>query len=292
MSKILTLANDQLEVSILDPVQDRVRLGSRYCTGGYVYGVTDRRLGVITSGPGHPDEEYPPVFDGQGLPEAFPSPLWPGMDPAALPNTLPPVGTTMLVIGVGLVRATEQSQLRVMPVDEFCHWNITQSSSAVVMNTSQAFANWALELSRQVTLIDRTIISTTKIVNTGQAAFHFRWFPHPFFPLPKGECCKFNLPVAVADNPGYELHGSGFVHTKLDHPWDRRGHFYAVQFTPGDKLVTIQRHPTLRLVTATCSYTPTFLPIWGNCNCFSFEPYLAQTVAPGAEASWSITYDF
>ena len=286
---MLSLSNTQLDVSILDPVQDRVRLGSRYCTGGYVYAVEDRRLGMITSGPGYPDEEYPPVFDGQGLPEAFPSPLWPGVESAS-PNARPAPGTTMLVIGVGLVQASEQ--VREMPVQEFCDWKITQSPSTVVMETRQGFASWALELTRELTLINRTLISETRLANVGRDPIHFRWFPHPFFPNPRGECCKFNVPGTFPDNPGYEMLDNGFIQTKLDHAWDRTGHYQVVEFTPGDRLVTLQRHPTLGLVVATCSYTPSFFPIWGNRNCFSFEPYLEQTVAPGAQTTWSITYDF
>src|SRR5204862_1140983 len=118
---MLTLANDQLVVSLLDPVEDRGRLGSRYCTGGYIYDVTDRQLGPITSGPGYPDEVEPPVFDGQGLPEAFPSPLWIGGDVTAA-NARPAEGTTMLILGVGFTRAASAEKWRVMPVDEWCSW--------------------------------------------------------------------------------------------------------------------------------------------------------------------------
>jgi len=288
---MLSLANDQLDVSILEPIRDQVRLGSRYCTGGYVYAVTDRRLGVVTSGPGYPDEEYPPVFDGQGLPEAFPSPLWPGVD-AAPPSAHPAPDTTMLVIGVGLVQATAPERVRTMPVQEFCGWKTTQSPTTLRMETSQTFAGWSLELSRTLTLINRTLISETQLANVGQDPIHFRWFPHPFFPHPRGECCKFNLAVGFPDNPGYELLGNGFVQTNLDHEWDRQGHFQALQIEPTERLVALQRHPTLGLVVATCSYVPTYFPIWGNRNCFSFEPYTEQTVAAGATARWSITYDF
>src|SRR6266567_1051673 len=113
---MLTLSNDQLVVSILDPVDDRPRLGSRYVTGGYVYDVTDRKLGVVTSGPGYPDEVFPPVFDGQGLPEAFPGFLWTGIEgEGSIPRSEP--GTKMLVIGVGLVTATPPERIRLMPVD-------------------------------------------------------------------------------------------------------------------------------------------------------------------------------
>lgn len=288
---MLFLSNDQLEVSILDPVQDQARLGARYCTGGYVYAVHDRRLGVVTSGPGFPDEEYPPVFDGQGLPEAFPSPLWPGVDSAA-PTSLPAPGTTMLLIGVGLVQAPASGLLRELSVQEFCHWSISQTPDRLRMETRHAFANWAVELTRDVSLINRSLISETRLANVGQDSLAFRWFPHPFFPHPHGECCRFNLPVSFPENPGYTLLANGFVATRDDRPWDRRGHFQALTFTPGERLVALQRHPKLGLVAATCSYTPSYFPIWGNRNCFSFEPYLEQQVAPGSEATWSVAYDF
>jgi len=288
---MLSLRNDHLDVSILDPIQDQARLGSRYCTGGYVYQVADHRLGVLTSGPGYPAEEYPPVFDGQGLPEAFRDPLWPGADSAS-PDSRPAPGTTMLMLGVGLVQAPTSGQAREMPVLEFCRWEIGRSPTKVLMQTRQQLAGWALELTRELTLANRTLRSETRLVNVGQDPIHFRWFPHPFFPNPQGECCKFNVPVACPENPGYELLDNGFIQMKLDHPWDRRGHFQALQFAPDERLVTLQKHPKLGLLAATCSYVPTFLPIWGNCNCFSFEPYTEQTVAPGTEARWSITYDF
>ena len=85
---------------------------------------------------------------------------------------------------------------------------------------------------RETTLINRTLVSATRIANVGQDSIHFRWFPHPFFPNPEGECCKFNLTVTFPDNPGYEMLGNSFIQTKLDHPWDRRGHFQAWQFSP------------------------------------------------------------
>lgn len=288
---MLTLSNDQLDVSILDPVRDQVRLGARYCTGGYVYAIADRQRGVITSGPGYPAEDYPPVFDGQGLPEAFPSPLWPGVA-SAPPGSYPPPGTPMLVIGVGLVEATGPERLREMPVQEFCRWTTTRSGPRLVSETRQALAGWALVLTRELRLIHRTLVSASRLANVGQEPLSFRWFPHPFFPNPRGECCKFNVPVSFPENPGYELADNGFIWTRLDHPWDRKGHYQVVQVERHDRLVTLQRHPGLGLIAATCSYAPSFLPIWGNSNCFSFEPYLEQTVAPGAEVQWSITYDF
>lgn len=288
---MLSLSNDQLDVSILHPVADRDRLGSRYCTGGYVYSVADRRLGVVTSGPGYPDEERPPLFDGQGLPEAFPSPLWEGID-LANSSGQPAPGTAMLVPGVGQVTATPREKLRTMPVDRYCDWDITQSPTTIRMETRQTFANWDLALTRELTLLDRTLISATRLANVGRDPIPFRWFPHPFFPLVRGTCCRFNLPVSFPENLGYELLPSGWIGTKPNADWDRAGHFQALQVEPGDRLVALQRHPTLGIVAATCSYTPGFFPIWGNRNTFSFEPYLKRTVRPGAAESWSVTYDF
>jgi hypothetical protein len=289
---MLTLSNDQLEVSILDPVQDQNRLGSRFCVGGYVYEVADRRTGVITSGPGYPDEVYPPVFDGAGLPESFTSRLWPGYDKVGL-HTLPDVGTRMLVIGVGLVDAVAPERMRVMPVQEFCPWTITRSPTSIRMTTGQQLAGWALELTRDVALINRTLISETTLRNTGQEAIHLRWFPHPFFPNTFGEFCKFNLPVSCPDTSvGYILQKSGWVAIKPGSTWDRVGNFQEMTFTPGERLVTLVRHQTVGLLAVSYSYTPAYLPVWGNKHTFSFEAYLAETIAAGSKSTWSITYDF
>jgi hypothetical protein len=288
---MLSLRNDELEVSILHPVADRDRLGSRYCTGGYVYLVADRRLGVLTSGPGYPDEEPPPLFDGQGLPEAFPSPLLAGMDLDA-PSWQPAAGTPALVPGVGMVTMTARERIRTMPVDRFCDWTIAESPATVRMETRQSFAGWDFALRRELALLNRTLVSTTHLANVGRDPIPFRWFPHPFFPLVRGECCRVNLAVSLPENPGYELLPNGWIGTKPTADWHRVGHFQALRFEPGDRLVALQRHPKLGIVVATCSYTPGFFPIWGNRHTFSFEPYLEGTVKPGSEQTWSITYDF
>ncbi len=141
-------------------------------------------------------------------------------------------------------------------------------------------------------LLGRTLISETALANTGGDPIHFRWFPHPFFPNTRGECCKFNVQVTCAENPGFTLGHNGWLKMKLDHEWSRAGHFLALPYTPAERLVTLQKHPLVGLVAATCSFVPSFLPIWGNVNTFSFEPYTERDVAPGATSTWSVVYDF
>jgi len=65
-----TLSNSQLTLHILDPVDDEDRLGTRYVSGCYVYQVTDAVHGDLLAGPDFA-QEHPPVYHGQGMPEAF-----------------------------------------------------------------------------------------------------------------------------------------------------------------------------------------------------------------------------
>ena len=60
-----SIANASLSVSILDPVADQQRFGTRYCTGGYIFQVDDSQHGALMSGPTYPDRYDP--FNGQGI---------------------------------------------------------------------------------------------------------------------------------------------------------------------------------------------------------------------------------
>jgi len=46
-----SIANASLTVSILDPIADQGRFGTRYCTGGYIFEVIDCQHGPLMSGP-------------------------------------------------------------------------------------------------------------------------------------------------------------------------------------------------------------------------------------------------
>jgi hypothetical protein len=46
--------NSELNVAVLDPVSDQARFGMRYCTGGYIWQVTDHRIGDLIADPNYP----------------------------------------------------------------------------------------------------------------------------------------------------------------------------------------------------------------------------------------------
>jgi hypothetical protein len=273
---MLTLNNAHLTVTVLDPTADQGHFGARYCTGGYVFQVTDQRWGDLLSGPTYPHSFN--WFDGQGLPESFRTHL---IDPT---NPDAPEG---LGIGIGLVDEANRS------IKQYCDWQVEEKPGLLRFSTTQSHMGWSFELVRELQLVNRTLHSETRLHSTGQEAVPVYWFPHPFFPhYEGGECCKCNIAVRIpADSEGYELLSNGFIGQK-NLPWDRRGHFQELDFDRGQALVMLQKHPKLGLLAATCSYAPAYFPIWGNKNTFSFEPYFQQQVAPGDEATWSIAYDF
>jgi len=268
------LKNDSLEVSIIDPVADQDRLGWRYCTGGYIWQVTDSKLGELMSGPVYPD--VPGAYDGQGMPDSF----------FSIP--LRDIGSTDsrgLIVGVGVC------DLGTKEVLEFCNWQVEQTDNRICMTTTQAFGGYEFELERTVILSGRTVRSQTKINNRMAKALPISWFPHPFFPHPKGnELCKLNLPAELPEGRGYELADSGFICRKDWAPTE--GYYAPLEFETGKGLVILQKHPLLGLVAGRCSYVPGLFPIWGNCNTFSWEPYFERTAARGQSLDWWIEYDF
>lgn len=269
-----TLANHALEVSILDPVADQGRFGPRYCTGGYIYQVADKKLGDLMTGPTYPDAFN--WFDGQGIPDAFH--LSPLRDMAATD----PIG---MILGIGLCDLQERE------VKEFCTWEITQENNSITMRTEHRYQSHHVTLERTVTLNERTVRSFSLVTNHGKAMIPMRWYPHPFYPQPEGdELLKLNIPVAPIEDEGYVLGENGFIQRK-GWPWEK-GFFLSLNHTPLTNLVVMQKHPKLGLVAATCSYAPDYFPIWGNPRTFSWEPYLERSIGYGQNYSWWIDYEF
>jgi hypothetical protein len=282
-----TLKNNELSVSILDPIADQNRLGSRYCTGGYIYQVSDAIQGELLSGPEYP-KPFPNVFDGQGAPDMFFTPLFPGDVP---------VGGEVGCVGVGRVRRTsakEPFDVRFNPeVIEFVSWKVDVQDQSVTMTTEQSFQDWSYRLTRWVGLNGREIHSKTMIQSTGKAVLPVRWFAHPFFPITTDNIfCHFSIPMRMPENAGFFYTDEGFICRKAEHDW-ARGFYQAFDFDPkGDGLTTIEKHPKVGQVTVTTDFHPGYLPIWGNDKTFSFEPYFIRELAQGEEAEWSIRYQF
>ncbi len=71
---MLIIQNNELLLHILDPVVDRDHLGSRYCTGGYVWQITDLKKGTYYQGRSFPIR-FPPDLMVRGR-RKFLRPLW------------------------------------------------------------------------------------------------------------------------------------------------------------------------------------------------------------------------
>jgi len=270
---MIHLTNDELDVEILDPVADRARFGVRYCTGGYVFQVTDSRYGPLLTGPTYPESFN--WFDGQGIPDAF------NLGPLPSSHTL----HEALVIGIGLCDTKARKVVR------FCDWRVALGQRNAEFATTHDYEDYALSLVRTVRLERRTIRSYTHIRNTGKAFVSVRWFPHPFYPQPStDELLWVNAPLRWRDAPDYALGPNGFIERR-GWPW-REGHYLPLDHDATAPLVLLQRHPALGLVSATCSYVPDFFPVWGNAHTFSFEPFLERNVAPGQSFEWWIDYTF
>ena len=280
---MITLKNGSLSVSILDPVTDKDRLGTRYCTGGFIFQVEDLMgkpaRGNLLVGPTYPDSYNP--FDGQGAPDAFQPHLVIDQDADGTP-------AEVLGIGIGIIDQKANT------VSERCVWDITRTDESVRFRTTHVGGIYRFDLERIVTLQGRTLRSETRISNTGTRHVPFQWYPHPFFPhYPTGECCKVSVPVSLPEVcPGYEILPNGFIAMK-GFPWKPKASFFQLVGFAGNAPITfIQKHPVTSLVTATIDYVPSRLPIWGNNVTFSFEPYLERVVQPTESTHWSLTYEF
>jgi hypothetical protein len=274
---MISLTNDQLQVELLDPVADRARMGARYCTGGYIFQISDAAHGPLLTGPTFPNDFH--WFDGQGIPDTFHfQPL------RALES-----GRDALVIGVGKV-TLDDDRLKVMTTS-FCDWDVRITADAAVFITQQSHAGWAFTLTRTVTLLGRTVRSHTHLENTGPRYLPVSWFPHPFYPQPKEDTLlKLSCGVSFPKNAGYVLQPDGFI-ARASWP-NRAGHYLALNHDAVGPISLVQRHPTLGMVAAACSYAPQLFAIWGNENTFSWEPYLERTLAQGQSYGWHIDYAF
>lgn len=266
-----TLSNDSLAVSILDPVADRDRMGPRYCTGGYIFQVEDAN-GPLLSGPTYPESFN--WYDGQGIPDSFAQ--------GALRDPAQPTAEA-LVPGIGLCR-TDTREV----VDE-CEWNVTPEGQSISFGTSHEWGDYGVSVHRSVRLAGRVIASTTSVANHGSVQVPIRWFPHPFYPLPRGDAiCSIGAHATIPEGTTYCVGSDGYLRCN---DLDAR-QAVAVRCDGGAPFTVLMRHPSAGLVAAVFSFAPAHLLVWGNPNTFSFEPYLEQSVGRGMSLGWSVEYHF
>ncbi len=283
---MITIENEELAVDIIDPVAERNLLGSRYCTGGYIFQVRDRRRGELFCGPNFPDGEFNP-FDGQGAPEVF---------LMALGEECAQVGSDVFVPGVGMVRRTSAIHpfhSRDNPhVSKFSDWEIDRRIATVEMRTRHDADTGDIEIARTVLLSARTVVSKTELWNAGNSPITFRWFPHPFFPIPADRiACSFGFPFSIPQNAGYVLTSSGCVELSSGYDW-ARGLYLPLLLEHPVLFEARQFHPLVHSVSMRCDYLSAFVPLWANHRTLSFEPYLEKQAGACERLSWRVEYSF
>jgi hypothetical protein len=281
-----TLSNDHLDILILDPILDIYHLGSRYCTGGYIWQIRNRNRQDLLSGPHFPSD-YPLPFDGQGAPEVFESA--PDADAASC-------GELVLVPGVGLVRKSSIGtpfHVRNNPeVVEFCKWDIHKDDTSLVMITTQVYQRFEATITRSVSLHNTTVTSKTEVSYQGKVPFELRWFAHPFFPLNNDlRCCELGTPLGLIDNHAFRLDDDHVLSIK--HSIDRSISSYTLLTTLQEKPFHIRQiHPVTGAITVTTDFIPSKIPVWTNERTFSIEPYFSTALMPQQCVSWAISYTF
>lgn len=281
----LTLSNSELKIFLLDPVLDQARLGSRFCSGGYIYQIQDQRLGNLLSGPSFP-ADTPSTFDGQGMPEVF---------EIALGQNQVEVGEEVLVIGTGLVtRVSPVKPFHVrynLGVKEHVEWKIENKKDAILFTAHQVFNDYQLTIERKIQLHDRTVSSMTFVKNEGKIELPIRWFAHPFFPLmPNGQFSYFDLEYEIVENPAFEVI-DGWIHTRRNYDLGR-SLTQALNITLGYPLKAKQRHPLLGEMHVDCEFPLAWVNIWANQHTFSFEPYFHTILKSNEQRAWAIHYHF
>jgi hypothetical protein len=280
------LENSHLKVAVIDPASDAYLLGSRYCTGGYIFQIADKQKGQLLCGPTFGSGTYN-AFDGQGVPEVF---------LVALGEETARVGNDVVVPGVGRVIRSSPTipfHTRDNPnVREFAVWEIERDASAFEARTRHVLDKYDIVIIRRVTLSDLTVTSATNLANGGEEEIRLRWFPHPFFPFPRNRvACRFGFPFSVPDNPGYFVNAQGFVELKPGYDWTK-GLYQPLGLAQPAQFSAVVNHPIVETVGVSCDYAPAFVPVWANHRTFSVEPYFETTVRSGEAASWQISYRF
>lgn len=278
---MLRLANAELSIELLDPVDDRERLGPRFCGGGFIWQVHDAHAGPLLAGPEWPNP-VPSPFNAQGLPESFRHSTTTG-------EPLLWAGETGLAPGAGALRRDATGAVF---VSEPCRWSIRDSDKCLLFSTAQNVDRWSYELERTIALRNRTIVSTSRLANSGTTTVMLEWFAHPFFPLLNGRT-RVIVPAGtqLAQNPGFVLTGNELTFYR-PFAGEHDGHLDHLTLPRDQPLAATLSHPAIHYVRFSTDFAPFKCVIWANGNTLSLEPFLRLHLAPGESREWSLSYEF
>ena len=282
---MLTLSNDDLRVSLLDPASptDRHHLGTRYAWGGYIWQVEDATAGPLLAGPEWP-EPVPDPYNGQGLPESFRSHEFGTDRPLHIENG------AGFILGVGDVAQAPAGDLEVTAP---CNWEVAHGPGEIVFTTEQSGNGYGCRLTRRVALDGRQLVSSSRVENRGERPLPLHWFAHPFFALAnRWITCRIPDSWAMTDNEGFRLDDAHRIHLVRQFCDPKDGHFELLSIGEEVPLEVALSHPVLSDVSFATDFVPDLCPIWGNSATWSIEPYLVAELAPGAERAWELTYGF
>lgn len=276
---MFTITNDLLIATLLDPVDDRDRLGPRYCWGGYLHQLRDNERRKLFSGPEFPARPSP--FNGQGAPEVFCHQNYYTGD------TLNREGDGGIILGVGAFDSIDREPV----LSDLCEWRCDVEEAACTMTTEHEAYGWSYRLARNWELEGMTAISSTRIENQGEKELEVLWFPHPFYPLVKGGMVfRINLPVDIQENPGFRKKGNR-ISMIPGFDWETG----RLEWLEGDfdgPLDATFRHPVTDTVTMSGDMPISHLPLWANAHTISLEPYSYHRLEAGESCDWSIRYCF
>jgi hypothetical protein len=282
---MITLANSELQVSLLDPTADAPRLGSRYVTGGYIWQVDDLLRGPLLGGAQFPDE--PETFNGQGAPEVFQFTCYGSETEIPQKRVIIGVGTVENSAGTGVTESHWRDA-----VEEPAKWDVRVSTTKASFAAVQRYDPWHLRITRHVELEGRQVRSTTDLLNTGHGPLPFRWFAHPFFSIPSDlRCCSLRPGWSLEHNPGFSLGADGVLAMSRGFNWPS-GHYELVRGCADELLETAMAHPLVGSVQITGDFPLFRIAVWANDRTFSIEPFRAASLQSGESARWTLQYRF